>query len=104
MSGIAVEAAPKKKYVEAEGSESAGSEGVAAQHSDSPLAAAALHPFLTAPRAEPQPSISHFGYASIDRAFKANLARLTFGLSRVVLAEHSLRAACPQRLQTGLTS
>jgi polyhydroxyalkanoate synthase len=33
-----------------------------------------------------QPITNHYGYLSFDRAFRANLARLTFGLSPVVLA------------------
>jgi polyhydroxyalkanoate synthase subunit PhaC len=39
--------------------------------------------------AEIQPFASHHTYVSIDRAFKATLARLTFGLSPAVLAEQT---------------
>ena len=41
------------------------------------------------PATEPGQSADHYGYVSVDRAFKANLARLTFGLSPAVLAEQT---------------
>ncbi len=39
--------------------------------------------------ADPWPLIGEYAYMSIDRAFKANLARLTLGLSPAVLAEQT---------------
>jgi polyhydroxyalkanoate synthase len=43
----------------------------------------------TQPAIESRELGDHYSYVSIDRAFKANLARLTFGLSPAVLAEQS---------------
>jgi polyhydroxyalkanoate synthase len=48
---------------------------------------AAPRPQSTA--AESWPLAQHYAYVSIDRAFKANLARLTFGLSPAVLARQT---------------
>ncbi|HVM80503.1 MAG TPA: alpha/beta fold hydrolase [Stellaceae bacterium] len=44
---------------------------------------------LPEPAIEPRPLDERFTYVSIDRALKANLARLTFGLSPAVLAEQT---------------
>ena len=40
-------------------------------------------------QAAASPVADHYGYVSIDRAFRSNLARLTFGLSPAVLWEQT---------------
>ncbi|MBV8092988.1 MAG: polyhydroxyalkanoic acid synthase [Acetobacteraceae bacterium] len=52
--------------------------------------AGALSAPSTLPEAEPWSPADHYSYKSIDRAFKANLARLTFGLSPAVLADQAM--------------
>jgi polyhydroxyalkanoate synthase subunit PhaC len=59
----------------------------AAQQGASRTVTPASQPTLSTPVPALQPFGNHHSYMSIDRAFKANLARLTFGLSPAVLAE-----------------
>ncbi len=59
----------------------------AAQHRASRPVPPVLQPTLRAPTPALQPFGTHHSYMSVDRAFKANLARLTLGLSPAVLAE-----------------
>src|SRR5208283_3436688 len=59
----------------------------AAQHGASRPVTPALQPTLRTPAPAVQPFGTHYSYLSVDRAFKANLARLTLGLSPAVLAE-----------------
>jgi polyhydroxyalkanoate synthase len=60
-------------------------DGEAAAPSSRPPAAAKP----PVPAVEPRALGDHYSYVSIDRAFKANLARLTFGLSPAVLSEQT---------------
>jgi polyhydroxyalkanoate synthase len=63
-------------------------QGVLPERSATQKAAAlAPRPLAAVPHSQPLPN--HHTYSSIDRAFKANLARLTFGLSPAVLAEQT---------------
>jgi polyhydroxyalkanoate synthase len=61
--------------------------GTAAQHAASQGVTGAVRP--PARSTELQPFTGHHSFLSLDRAFKANLARLTFGLSPAVLAEQT---------------
>ncbi|HXD03530.1 MAG TPA: poly-beta-hydroxybutyrate polymerase N-terminal domain-containing protein, partial [Novosphingobium sp.] len=50
---------------------------------------AALRPLPASPQTDLGLAAGHHAYSSVDRAFKANLARLTLGLSPAVLAEQT---------------
>jgi polyhydroxyalkanoate synthase subunit PhaC len=89
MADTAVEQAAKKKSELGAVQETAAPAGVTAQPSELPIAPVAIRPSLPAAATELQPFASHHTYVSIDRTFKANLARLTFGLSPAVLAEQT---------------
>ena len=57
-----------------------------------PLTPPALRPIGThgtpvAPRAQPAPEPGHYALASADRAFRAQLARFTLGISPATVAD-----------------
>jgi polyhydroxyalkanoate synthase len=89
MADIAAEQAPKRKSERGAVQETVAPAGKIAPPSELPIAPVAMRPALPSPETDLLPFGSHYTYVSIDRTFKANLARLTFGLSPAVLAEQT---------------
>jgi polyhydroxyalkanoate synthase len=87
MSDIAVEPAPNRKPGQTKVSETAPPGCMAAQPSGPPSLAGAVRQSLPLPATARPSRPKRYTYEGIDRAFKANLARLTLGLSPAVLAE-----------------
>src|SRR5690349_15224210 len=65
------------------------SEGASRTPSKAAGETAALSPAPASLGSDPSFAAGHYAYSGIDRAFKANLARLTLGLSPAVLAEQA---------------
>ena len=88
MSDIVAEPAPnRKKFAQTKLPETAPPACKAAQPSGPPSLAGAVRQSLPLPATARPPLPKRYIYEGIDRTFKANLARLTLGLSPAVLAE-----------------
>lgn len=87
MSDIAVEPAANRRSGQTKVPETAPPACTAAQPSGPPSLAGAVRQSFPSPATARPPLPKRYTYEGIDRTFKANLARLTLGLSPAVLAE-----------------